>query len=130
MTAMTTTLEQAIIELRAYNMEHPLDLIHLIAELKPPGDPYIRMVLMTNGEVYKVCLTRMFMAKTWLWMLSIMKPYGPENETGARLPMQAEATEIAKAFFPKGYTALNEGDQIVTMTCRKFIATDLEVADE
>jgi hypothetical protein len=130
MTALTTTLEQAVTELRAFNMEHPLDLMRQVEEMKPPGDEYVRLVLMPNGQVYKVCLTRMFMAKSWLWMLSIMKPYGESNQEGARLPTAAEAAEIAESFFPKGFTALNDGMQIVTKTCLKFIATDLEVANE
>jgi hypothetical protein len=127
---MTTTLEQAVTELRAFNMTHPLDLMLQVEKMEPPGDEYVRLVLMPNGQVYKVCLTRMFMAKSWLWMLSIMKPYGPENEEGARLPTPVEATEIAESFFPKGFTALNDGDQIITKTCLKFITTDLEVANE
>lgn len=125
---MTTTLEEAVWELTAYNMMHPVDLLDQIRNLKLPDD-YYRLVLI-GDQVYKVCLTRMFMAKTWLWMLSVMKPYGDENEEGARLPTEVEAADIAAAFFPNGCTALNDGDQIVTMTCRKFIATNVEVVDE
>lgn len=120
-------LEQAIRELTAWNETHPFELM----AMRPPSDDYYRFAMFRN-EVYKVCLTRMFMARTWLWMLSIMKPGAPANEEGAHLPLQREANEIAELFFPKGFTALNEGDQIITMTCRKFISTEakLEVADE
>lgn len=118
---MTITLEQAVKELTAYNKEHPLDLIH--HGLKPAPDEYVRMVLL-DGKVYKVCLTRVFMAMTYLWMLSITEPYGPENQDGARIPRQADAVKIAAAFFPKGCTALNEGHSLTVMTCLKFIAAD------
>jgi hypothetical protein len=118
---VTTTLEQAIKELRAYNLKHPIDLI--AHGLRPTDEEYVRMVLLDN-QVYRVCLTRVFMANNWLWMLSVMKPYGEENEDRARLPSQAEAEKIAAAFFPNGYTALNEGHQIITRTCLKFITTE------
>lgn len=122
-----TTLEAAVKELTAYNMHHPLDLVAHVEEVRPPGPNYYRVILI-GDEVYRVCLTRMFMAKTWLWMLSVMKPGAPANASGAHLPTQAETEKIASAFFPQGFTALDEGSQIITMTCRKAIAT--EVANE
>lgn len=123
---MTTlsNLQHAAKELIAWNNTFPFDLSRNLETVTPPGADYYRIVI-HNGERFKVCLTKMFMAKTWLWMLSVMKPDVPANADGAHLPTQAETEEIASVFFPRGYTALDEGSQIITMTCRKVITTEV-----
>jgi hypothetical protein len=124
-------LQQAVRELTEQAEEKSVDLMALAADdngifnvgkIKSLPQKYYRDVE-HNGQRYRVCFTRMEMVHTYLFMLSIAKPSAPANSEGAHLPDPAECVEIAEAFFPEGYTALDARDQIITMTCRKFINT-------
>jgi hypothetical protein len=115
-------IEQAVAELRAQNKRDTFDVL----QFRPPSDDFYRVVE-HKGETFKVCLTKITLTEgKKLWMLSIAKPSGKPNEYGAYLPKEDEAVEIAQAFFPNGCTALTDQDQLIKMTCRKFITLEKE----
>jgi hypothetical protein len=124
MTRPVINLAQAVEELRAYNQNHPFNLVGgIMGGLKMSVDEYYRTV-MHKGEIFHIGLTKIPMEGNVLWMLAIAKPSGKVNSYGAYLPEDAEAVEIAETFFPKGCTALTNEDQIVPPSCRKFMVIE------